>query len=102
MRCSLQQMLAGLYIRCVELPSRWRIDEAMEQVDEQSTMINPLSQRELKVLQLIAFGDSNLQIAEKLFISLHTVKTHVRRIHSKLGVERRTQAVAKAKLLNLC
>lgn len=101
-RCSLQQMLAELYIRCVEMPSRWRIDEAAEQVDEQSTTINPLSQRELKVLQLIAFGDSNLQIAEKLFISLHTVKTHVRRIHSKLGVERRTQAVAKAKLLNLC
>ena len=62
---------------------------------------NPLSQRELEVLKLIAQGNSNQQIAEQLFISLHTVKTHARRIHSKLGVERRTQAVAKAKTLGL-
>lgn len=62
---------------------------------------NPLSLRELEVLQLIAQGSSNLQIAEQLFISLHTVKTHARRIHSKLGVERRTQAVARAKSLGL-
>lgn len=58
---------------------------------------NPLSFRELEVLKLIAQGNSNQQIAEQLFISLHTVKTHARRIHSKLGVERRTQAVAMAK-----
>ncbi|MGV8919519.1 MAG: LuxR C-terminal-related transcriptional regulator [Pseudomonas sp.] len=62
---------------------------------------NPLSHRELEVLKLIAQGSSNLQIAEQLFISLHTVKTHARRIHSKLGVERRTQAVARAKALGL-
>ena len=60
-----------------------------------------LSQRELEVLQLIALGNSNLEIADRLYISLHTVKTHARRIHSKLGVERRTQAVAKAKTLGL-
>ncbi|MCY1399615.1 HTH-type transcriptional regulator MalT [compost metagenome] len=62
---------------------------------------NPLSQRELEVLTLIAQGNSNQQIAEQLFISLHTVKTHMRRIHSKLGVERRTQAVAIAKKIGL-
>jgi ATP/maltotriose-dependent transcriptional regulator MalT len=62
---------------------------------------NPLSVRELEVLSLIAQGNSNQQIAEQLFISLHTVKTHARRIHSKLGVERRTQAVATAKKLGL-
>ncbi|MBK5303491.1 hypothetical protein JFT88_20035 [Bacillus sp. TH86] len=61
-----------------------------------------LSQRERQVLELIALGHSNQQIADALFISLHTVKTHARRIHGKLGVERRTQAVAKAKLLGLC
>lgn len=60
-----------------------------------------LSQRELEVLRLIARGHSNQQIADELFISLHTVKTHARRIHGKLGVERRTQAVASAKLLGL-
>jgi ATP/maltotriose-dependent transcriptional regulator MalT len=62
---------------------------------------NPLSLRELEVLKLIAQGNSNQQIAEQLFISLHTVKTHARRIHSKLGVERRTQAVAMAKKIGL-
>ena len=60
-----------------------------------------LSTRELAVLRLIAQGCSNLQISERLFISLHTVKTHARHINSKLNVERRTQAVARAKVLGL-
>lgn len=60
-----------------------------------------LSGRELAVLQLIARGCSNQEISEQLFISLHTVKTHARHINSKLGVERRTQAVARAKALGL-
>jgi LuxR family maltose regulon positive regulatory protein len=60
-----------------------------------------LSRRELDVLKLIVRGYSNLQIAEQLFISLHTVKTHAQRINCKLGVERRTQAVARAKELGL-
>lgn len=60
-----------------------------------------LSRREREVLMLIAQGASNQQVAEKLFISLHTVKTHARRINGKLGVERRTQAVAKAKVMGL-
>lgn len=61
----------------------------------------PISQRELEVLRLIASGKSNQQIAEILFISLHTVKTHARRINGKLGVERRTHAVARAKELGM-
>jgi LuxR family transcriptional regulator, maltose regulon positive regulatory protein len=60
---------------------------------------NGLSLRELAVLRLIAQGCSNQEVAEQLFISLHTVKTHARRINGKLGVSRRTQAVAKAKAL---
>ncbi|WP_221033753.1 LuxR C-terminal-related transcriptional regulator, partial [Pseudomonas cannabina] len=60
-----------------------------------------LSVRELGVLQLIAQGCSNQEISEQLFISLHTVKTHASHINSKLGVERRTQAVARAKILGL-
>ena len=101
-RCHLRQLLVELYRRCPDIPLQWRVIEARESTIEQCNPVNPLSQRELKVLELIAFGDSNQQIAEKLFISLHTVKTHVRRIHGKLGVERRTQAVAKAKFLKLC
>lgn len=60
-----------------------------------------LSSRELAVLQLIAQGYSNQEIADRLFISLHTVKTHARRINVKLGVQRRTQAVAMAKAQGL-
>lgn len=60
-----------------------------------------LSVRELDVLRCIALGYSNQQISEALFISLHTVKSHARRINSKLGVARRTQAVAQAKIMGL-
>ncbi|SDZ65690.1 LuxR C-terminal-related transcriptional regulator [Pseudomonas sp. NFIX28] len=60
-----------------------------------------LSSRELAVLQLIAQGCSNQEISDQLFISLHTVKTHASHINSKLGVERRTQAVARAQELGL-
>lgn len=60
-----------------------------------------ISQRELGVLKLIAQGMSNQEIAEKLFISLHTVKTHARRINSKLSVKSRTQAIIKAREIGL-
>jgi LuxR family maltose regulon positive regulatory protein len=63
--------------------------------------VETLSSRERAVLQLIAQGCSNQEISEQLFISLHTVKTHASHINSKLGVERRTQAVARAKVLGL-
>ncbi|MFK3770959.1 LuxR C-terminal-related transcriptional regulator [Pseudomonas sp. NPDC089406] len=66
-----------------------------------SSPAESLSGRELAVLELIAQGCSNQQISERLFISLHTVKTHASHINSKLGVERRTQAVARAKALGL-
>jgi LuxR family maltose regulon positive regulatory protein len=60
-----------------------------------------LSAREMAVLRLIAQGCSNQEISDQLFISLHTVKTHASHINSKLGVERRTQAVARAKELGV-
>ncbi|MFO7704524.1 MAG: LuxR C-terminal-related transcriptional regulator [Halopseudomonas sp.] len=66
-----------------------------------ATLQDPLSARELDVLRCIAQGYSNQQISEALFISLHTVKSHARRINNKLGVARRTQAVAQAKVLGL-
>ncbi|WP_313517102.1 LuxR C-terminal-related transcriptional regulator, partial [Pseudomonas sp.] len=66
-----------------------------------AALADALSSRELAVLQLIAQGCSNQEISDQLFISLHTVKTHARHINAKLGVERRTQAVAQAKTLGL-
>jgi LuxR family maltose regulon positive regulatory protein len=63
--------------------------------------IEPLSDRELEVLQLIASGLSRPEIAEKLFLSTNTVKTHARNIYSKLGVNNQMQAVGKARGLGL-
>ena len=64
-------------------------------------LIDPLSQRELEVLHLIAQGLSNQAIGARLFLALDTVKGHNRRIFHKLQVQRRTEAVAKARSLNL-
>ena len=60
-----------------------------------------LSKRELEVLNLLAQGHSNQEIAEKLFVSLSTVKTHNQNLVEKLEVKRRIQAVEKAKRLRL-
>jgi len=60
-----------------------------------------LSKRELEILNLLAQGHSNQEIAAKLFVSLSTVKTHNQNLFEKLDVKRRTQAVEKAKRLNL-
>lgn len=60
-----------------------------------------ISKRELEVLQLMADGLSNQEIAERLFVSLNTIKTHTSKLFEKLEVKRRTQAVEKAKRLSL-
>jgi LuxR family maltose regulon positive regulatory protein len=64
-------------------------------------LIEPLSQRELEVLRLIAQGLSNREISERLFLALNTVKGHNQKIFGKLQVERRTEAVARAHELGL-
>ena len=64
-------------------------------------LIEPLSERELEVLQLITDGLSNYQIAEKLVVSVGTVKAHTSSIYRKLDVNSRTQATARAKALGL-
>ena len=60
-----------------------------------------LTSRELDVLQLMAKGMSNQEIAEKLFVSLNTIKTHSGKLFEKMEVKRRTQAVEKAKRLSI-
>ena len=67
----------------------------------QSELIEPLSQRELEVLQLVCQGLSNQEICRRLFLALDTVKGHNRRIFEKLDVHRRTEAIARARELNL-
>jgi LuxR family maltose regulon positive regulatory protein len=66
-----------------------------------SLLIEPLTARELEVLQLIAAGHSNQEIAEILLLAVGTVKRHISNIYAKLNVEKRTQAVACARELGL-
>ncbi|MBP6312235.1 MAG: response regulator transcription factor [Flavobacteriales bacterium] len=76
----------------VEAPNE-RDDKALEAVG--------ISARELEVLELMAKGNSNQEIADKLFISLATVKSHSSSLFVKLDVRRRTQAVEKARSLRI-
>jgi LuxR family maltose regulon positive regulatory protein len=64
-------------------------------------LVDPLSDRELEVLSLIADGLSNREIAEKLVVAVSTIKTHVNHIYRKLDVNSRTQAIAKSQQLGL-
>ena len=67
----------------------------------QSNLIEPLSERENEVLEHIAEGLTNQEIADRLFLSLHTVKVHARNINAKLGTSNRTQAVARGRDLGI-
>ena len=68
---------------------------------KQQPLIEPLSPRELEVLRLVAAGCSNREISERLFLALSTVKGHNRNIFDKLQVQRRTEAVSRARELGL-
>src|SRR5579884_1053287 len=64
-------------------------------------LLEPLSQRELEVLRLVAAGLSNQEISERLFLALGTVKGYNLKIFGKLGVQRRTEAITRARELGL-
>jgi LuxR family maltose regulon positive regulatory protein len=70
-------------------------------ITSQKPLIEPLSEREIEVLQIIADGLTNQEIASRLYLSLNTVKVHTRNIYGKLDVNNRTQAVAKARDLGI-
>jgi len=86
------------------LPARYlaKLLAALAQEDAATKLHEPLlSERELEVLALIASGESNGEIASKLFVSVSTVKTHINNLYRKLEAHTRTQAVARARELNL-
>jgi ATP/maltotriose-dependent transcriptional regulator MalT len=64
-------------------------------------LVEPLTVRELEILRLVAAGLSNAAVAAQLIVSVGTVKSHLKHIYSKLAVESRTQAVARARKLGL-
>jgi len=65
------------------------------------TMVDPLSDRELHVLRLLATDLSGPEIASELFVSIHTIRTHTKRIFTKLDVTSRRAAVSRARELGL-
>jgi LuxR family maltose regulon positive regulatory protein len=77
----------------------------LSQIDNQKSaiqnLVEPLSERELEVLRLIADGLSNHEIAERLIVGTGTVKTHINNIYRKLDVKSRTQALHRARELGL-
>ena len=93
--------ILGIYFR-----NKWNHQTETElspidKIDYQKINELELSKREVEVLQELANGLSNQEISDKLFISQSTTKTHVSNIYSKLGVNRRSQAILLSKELNL-
>jgi len=98
----LQQAVSkGIYPQYVnQLIAAFVNTNIVENINNQA-LIEPLSERELEVLTQIAIGLSNQEIANKLFVSLATVKWHSSRIYGKLMVKNRSQAVARAREINI-
>lgn len=77
------------------------IQEQAASPKPQSTLLDPLTRKETRVVQLLSEGYSNSTMAEKLCVSDSTVRTHLRNINSKLNASNRTQAVAIARRLGI-
>mgnify|MGYP000847643339 CR=1 FL=1 len=86
------RILADLLDPAAEFSSRPGMNQAL---------VEPLSEREIDVLRLIAEGLSNAEIAQRLYLTVGTVKVHANHIFGKLGVRNRTEAAAHARRLNL-
>ena len=85
----------GELLATIEQPPPRRTPPGVEPLSE------PLSDRELEVLRLVAAGMKNAEIARELFVVVGTVKTHLNSAYRKLGVRSRTQAISRARELNL-
>jgi LuxR family transcriptional regulator, maltose regulon positive regulatory protein len=83
------------------LPVVGRKSARNPRIEQQLELLEPLTERELEVLQLVAAGASNQEIADTLVIAVNTVKRHVHNTFSKLGVGSRTQLLVKARILGL-
>ncbi|TBW56730.1 helix-turn-helix transcriptional regulator [Marinobacter halodurans] len=106
MESALRELLPKVLASAGELPFFDRLRSYFRVEKHQAAkagreLVEPISDRERGVLELIAIGLSNQDIADRLHISLHTVKTHARRLNAKLGVRSRTQAIVRARELGV-
>jgi LuxR family maltose regulon positive regulatory protein len=103
--CGIMPEYAGRLLTAFETTDEHRINEENRAptllLTRPPALIEPLTKRELEILELIAEGLSNRKIADRLVISVGTVKVHARNIYGKLQVSRRTEAVARAQHLGL-
>jgi LuxR family maltose regulon positive regulatory protein len=94
--------LLGYVDRILDFFPQTVADKHQPKFENQTTkLVEPLTDRELEVLCLIAEGYSNTEISQRLFLALSTIKGHNLRIFNKLQVQNRTQAVARARELGL-
>lgn len=104
-KSSLEHTLCESIIARLEEATVLTVETSPVMAEGESTafqpLIEPLSARELEVLTLLAEGCSNREIAEQLFLSVDTIKTHLKSIYSKMDVARRTQAVSLGRQLKL-
>ncbi len=101
---NLQQTLnsiRGVRNRKVESGVNTTYDNQMREVPHVDSLVDPLTGRELEILQMVASGVSNQDIARKFVITIGTVKSHLHHIFGKLGVRNRTEAVSQARKLDL-
>jgi DNA-binding NarL/FixJ family response regulator len=101
---SLLQVTANIEVVLLEIEEGERVTPEPSSPHTRAAnqpLLDPLSQRELEVLSYIAAGLQNREIADKLVVSLNTVKTHINNIYSKLSVTNRVQAITRARDLGI-
>jgi LuxR family transcriptional regulator, maltose regulon positive regulatory protein len=96
------QNLLAAFPSTVVHPVRSSEDTRREEASSSlSPLLEPLTTREQDVLELLAAGLSNTEIAARLIVTVGTVKTHIKSIYGKLGVHSRTQAIIRAREIGL-
>lgn len=94
-------LMAGVPLLIVGIVLGRRLDSRRYLARLEQAPESELTPKELEVLGAVADGLSNQEVADRLYVSLSTIKTHLQSIYSKLDVQRRTQAVERARRLEL-
>jgi len=98
---SLRKYASQILIQFESEPNPAAAKSEKTSLASEQLLIEPLSRRELEVLELIALGKTNQEVAQQLVVSRGTIKAHAASIYRKLDVSNRTEAVARARLLGI-